>query len=140
MSACDDEPCTSLIDRYWATTYDAMEAELVLRLHCDVLKWARRDYWMLFSLWAAAFAYALLGATLLWPPIVCAALIAASLALLGALVVWAIRIARLRRLVKVHETICSRLYSQMLSLRRQIAVQCPRECQPQAVRIRCRCE
>ena len=139
MSACDEEPCKGLIDQYWATTYDAMEAELILRLHCDVWRAAQRGYWILFSLWVAAFAYALMCATLNLPPPACAALLAASAALLLALIVWGIRIARLRRLVRIHEKICSRLYNEMLSLRRQIAVRCPRECQPQAVRIRCSC-
>jgi len=38
MSACDEEPCKSLIDEYWAQTIAASEAEIVLRLHCDVWK------------------------------------------------------------------------------------------------------
>jgi hypothetical protein len=139
MSACDEEPCKSLIDRYWATVFDASDAELVLRVHCDVWNIARRDYWILVSIWAAIFAYAVACAALHLPPVVCAALTAASFALLAALIVWGIRIARLRRLTRIYEQICSRLYSEMLSIRREIAVRCPRECQPQAVKIKYRC-
>ncbi|MDB5706014.1 MAG: hypothetical protein JWN66_3130 [Sphingomonas bacterium] len=139
MSACDEEPCKSLIDDYWAKTIIASEAELVLRLHCDVWKAARRDYWMLFSIWLAVFAHAVACAALHWPPVACAALTWASFLLLSALIVWGIRILGLRRLVRVHEAICRRLYSEMLSIRRAIAVQCPRECQPQAVKIECGC-
>jgi len=139
MSACDEEPCKSLIDEYWARTIAASDAEMVLRLHCDVWKAARHGYWILFSVWLAVFAHAAACTALHLPPIACAALTAMSLLLLLSLIVWGIRIARLRWLVRVHQEICRRLYSEMLSLRRAIAVQCPRECQPQAVRIECGC-
>lgn len=139
MSACDEEPCKSLIDEFWAKAIDASDAALVARLHCDVWKAARRDYWILFSLWAAVFAYALMCATLHLPPPVCAALTAASFALLLALFVWGVRIARLRRLVRIFEEICRRRHSEMLSVRRAIAVKCPRECQPEWVKIECGC-
>lgn len=139
MSACDEEPCKSLIHAYWDKTYTALDAELVLRLHCDVWTIARRDYRILFSLWLAVFAQAVACAALHLPPAVCAAVTAASFLMLLALFVWGIRIVRLRRLVRVHEEICRRLYSEMLSIRRAIAVQCPRECQPEAVTIRCTC-
>ena len=139
MSACDEEPCKSLIDDYWATTITASDAELVLRLHCDVWKAARRDYWILFSIWLAVFAQAVACSALHLPPVACATLTWASFLLLLALIVWGIRIVRLRRLVRVHEAICRRLYSEMLSIRRAIAVRCPRECQPQAVKIECAC-
>ena len=139
MSACDEEPCKSLIDRYWATAIDGWEAQLAVRLHCDLLKRAERDYWILFSLWAAAFAYAVACAALGLPAPLCAALTLASFALLAALAVWTVRIARLRRLLARYQEACRRRYSEMLSLRRQIAVRCPRECQPEAVRIECGC-
>jgi hypothetical protein len=139
MSKCDEEPCKSLIDQYWAKAIAGWEAELVLRLHCDVWKAALRHYWVLFSIWLAVFAHAMMCATLHLPPIACTALTGASIALLLALLVWGIRIVRLRLLIGDYEKACSLLYSEMLSLRRQIAVLCPRECQPEAVRIRCSC-
>ena len=139
MSACDEEPCKSLIDEFWARAIDAAEAELVTRLHCDVWKAARRDYWTLFSLWSAALAYALACGALGLPAAVCAAITLASFALLAAVIVWGIRIARLRRLLRIHQKICSRRHSEMLSVRRQIALRCPRECQPQWVQISCGC-
>jgi hypothetical protein len=139
MSACDEEPCKSLIDNYWDKTFTAQDAELVLRLHCDVWKAARHDYWILFSLWLAVAASAMACAALHLPPVACAALTVTSFLLLLSLFVWGIRIVRLRRLVRVYEAICRRHYSEMLSIRRAIAVKCPRECQPQAVRIECSC-
>lgn len=139
MSACDEEPCKSLIGEYWETVFDAKLAELVLRAHCDVWKAARRDYWILLSIWGAVFAQAVACAAMHLVAWLCAALAAASLVLLASLLVWFVRILRFRVIVRVHEKICSDLYSKMLSLRRQIAVRCPRECQPQAVVIDCRC-
>ncbi len=100
---------------------------------------AQRGYWILFSIWLAVFAHAVACAALHLPPVACAALTAMSFLLLLSLAVWGIRIVRLRRLVRVHEHICRRLYSEMLSIRRAIAVKCPRECQPQAVKIECGC-
>ena len=139
MSACDEEPCKSLIDDYWARTIEATEAELGLRLLCDLWKAAMRGYWVLFSLWAAAFAYAVACAALYLPPWLCTGVTVTSFLLLLSLIAWGVRIAWLRRLVRAQEEICRRLYSEMLSLRRQIAVRCPRECQPQAVQIKCTC-
>ena len=139
MSACDEEPCKSLIDEFWARAIDASEQALITRLHCDVWKAARGDYWILLSLWAAALAHALACAALGLPAALCAAATIASLALLAALIVWGIRIAWLRRLLRIHQKLCSRRHSEMLSVRRQIAVRCPRECQPQWVRISCDC-
>lgn len=139
MSACDEEPCKLLIDDYWARTIAASEAEIVLRLHCHVWKAAQRGYWILFSISLAVFAHAAACTALRLPPVACAALTALSFLLLLSLIVWGIRIARLRRLVRVYQEICRRLYSEMLSIRRAIAVQCPRECQPRAEKIECGC-
>lgn len=139
MSKCDEEPCKSLIERYWWKAIDGAEAELMLRAHCDVWKAAMRQYWVLFSFWVAVFAYAVMCATLHFPPIACAALTATSIALMLSLLVWAIRLVRLRRLVGQYEKICSLIFSEMLSIRREIAMRCPRECQPQAVTIKCSC-
>ena len=139
MSKCDEEPCKSLIDRYWAKAIDGAEAELFLRAHCDVWKAVMRQYWILFSIWAAVFAHAMMCATLHLPPIACTILTGMSIILLLALLLWGIRIVRLRRLVGQYEKICSLIFSEMLSLRREIAMRCPRECQPQAVTIKCSC-
>lgn len=139
MSACDEEPCKSLIGDYWETVFEASMAELVLRAHCEVLKTARGDYWKLLSIWGAVFAQAVACMALHLPPWLCAGLAGASLVLLVLLLVWFVRIMRFRAIVRVHERICRDLYSKMLSLRRQIAVRCPRECQPQAVAINCTC-
>lgn len=139
MSACDEEPCKSLIDQYWAKAIDAQGAELAMRLHCDVWKAATRGWWMLFALWFAAFAQAAACAALHLPPVACTALTILSFALLAALAAWGVRILWLRRLVRAYEKACRDLFSEMLSLRRQIAVRCPRECQPQAVTIRTSC-
>src|ERR1044071_4004565 len=115
MSVCDEEPCKSLIDDYWATTIEASEAELGLRLLCDLWKAAMRGYWALFALWAAAFAYAGGCAALYLPPWLCTGVTVASFLLLLALVGWGARILWLRREVRAQERICSRLYSEMLS-------------------------
>jgi len=139
MSKCDEEPCKSLIDRYWAKAIDGAQAELMLRAHCDLWKAALRHYWVLFSIWLAVFAHAMMCAALHLPPIACTALTATSLILILALLLWGVRIVRLRRLVGQYEKICSLIFSEMLSLRREIAMRCPRECQPQAVTIKCSC-
>jgi hypothetical protein len=139
MSECDKEPCKGLIDKFWAAAIDAQETALACRLHCDVWQAALRGFAMLFALWAAVLAQALACAALHLPPWLCRGLTLLSLALLAALLVWAVRMARLRWLVRQHQRLCRRRFSEMLSVRREIAVRCPRECQPEKVEIDCGC-
>jgi hypothetical protein len=139
MSACDEEPCKSLIDEFWARAIAAGEAQLLTRLHCDVHKAALRGYALLFSLWLAVFASALACQAFLLPPILCATLVLAAMLLLAALLVWGVRLWILERILRRHQAICRRRHSEMLSTRRAIAVRCPRECMPPWVKIDCNC-
>lgn len=139
MSECDKEPCKGLIDKFWAAAIEAQNAALFCRLQCDVWKAALRWFAMLFALWAAVLAQALACAALHLPPLLCRGLTLLSLALLAALLVWTVRMAWLRWLVGQQQRLCRRRFSEMLSVRREIAVRCPRECQPQAVEITCGC-
>lgn len=139
MSACDEEPCKSLIDEFWARAIAAGEAQLLTRLHCDVRKAAWRFYAQLFSLWLASLASALACEALLLPPWLCAGLIVAAFLLLAALFVWGVRLWVLERILRRLQETCRRRHSEMLSTRRAIAVRCPRECMPEWVKIDCDC-
>lgn len=139
MSVCDEEPCKGLIDQFWAAAIEAQEAALGCRLHCDLWKAALQWFAMLFALWAAVLAQALACAALHLPPWLCGGLTVLSLTLLAALLLWTMRMARLRWLVRQHQRRCRRAWSEMLSMRRQIAVRCPRECQPERVEVECGC-
>ena len=98
MSVCEEEPCKSLIDEYWKHAIHCSEARLIVRLHCDVRRIVWRDYKILFSLWAAAFASALACQALHLPSLVCIALTGTALLLLAALFAWGIRLAILDRI------------------------------------------
>ena len=139
MSVCEEEPCKSLIDEFWKHAINAGDAQLGVRLHCDVRKIVLRDYRILFSLWVAVFASALACHALFLPPLLCSALTVAAMLLLGALLVWGVRLAILDRITRRHQEICRHHWHHMLAARRAIAVRCPRECQPQEVKIECDC-
>ncbi len=139
MSECDKEPCKGLIDEFWAKAIEAQDAALGCRLHCDVWKAALRMFWVLVALWAAALSQALACAALHLPPFLCGLLTVLSLILLAALIVWATRVVWLGRLARAAHDTCRLRVSEMLSIRRQIAVLCPRECQPERVVVECGC-
>jgi hypothetical protein len=139
MSACDQEPCKSLIDRYWATAIAGSNAALAVRLHCDVRRRVWRGYRILFSLWAAALASALACHAVRLEPWLCLALDWLAIALLAGLFLWAGRLLLLERSLGQMQVVCRHHWHQLLSHRRAIAVKCPRECQPEPVEIECDC-
>ncbi|HET9638683.1 MAG TPA: hypothetical protein VFP12_05715 [Allosphingosinicella sp.] len=139
MSACDQEPCKSLIDRYWANAIAGSDSALAVRLHCDVRRRVWRGYRILLSLWAAALASALACHAVRLEPWLCLALDWMAIVLLAGLFVWGARLALLERNLGLLQETCRRHWHEMLSLRRSIAVQCPRECQPEPVEFECDC-
>ncbi|MET1112824.1 MAG: hypothetical protein ABWX67_14995 [Allosphingosinicella sp.] len=139
MPACDQEPCKSLIDLYWANAIAGRNAALAVRLHCDVLRRVRRGYRILFSLWAAALASALACHAVRLELWLCVALDWMAMALLAGLFLWGVRLLLLERSLGQMQIVCRHHWHEMLSIRRSIAVQCPRECQPEAVDFECDC-
>lgn len=139
MSACDEEPCKSLIGDYWHHAFDAALAQMAVRTLCEARKAALHQAALLFALWLATFASALACHALGLPDWLCAALTVAAMLLLAALFVWAVRIMVIDAMLKSAKAKCRRHYNAALSAVRAIAVRCPRECMPDWQRMSCDC-
>lgn len=139
MSACEEEPCKSLIDDYWGKAIATMQFKQSLQLWCGLRNMVRNLVIAMFLLWFAVFSHAIACLAGIMPSSFCNALVVASFILLGLLAVVSIVYGLLSERVRRLSIVCRELYIASLEAYKALIQGCPKECWPDLQKIDCDC-